>query len=449
MKRRNGETIVQLLVREEEVFQDLQHALSRARHDQEERRPSPTTTPAGTPTRSPTRTRSAPGTPAPGVGLHGEEDSAEPQTEPSRSVPLEEAKDELEPDPTADTGIFHDELRGYRLLKSAQLSNQEVIRQSLRNMFSLGANTEDNNGRENRTGKGYHSKRIWYAGEDPGFDQFEPYPSYYGHGEWDYLEEFYDENYGEEAYYGNNDDGWEADYPTEQGEETPEKVPADVEEDGNLVWAEQEAYTVALEANRTLQQARAAVAKARAARGFYEPNKGNGKSGFKGKFGGKAKDKMKGKNIGHAGGGKPGKGYSGMGKSPKGKGYTQKGLLGPCFVCGQKGHTYTSCPDRHSGQSQRSVNWTDPVVNTLGRGPGQQQESGGGDHRLWCNGVGRWHCGGVGDAGIDERKLGVVRGELEGQAKVQVWQWFGTAGGLTSGYPVSCVWDLQDVPSGR
>ena len=72
---------------------------------------------------------------------------------------------------------------------------------------------------------------------------------------------------------------------------------------------------MAVEANRTLAEAKAAVAKVRAARGYYDPMgmKGTGKSKVKGK--GKLKT---------------------------------AGKKGPCFTCGRMGHLYTQCPDRHS-----------------------------------------------------------------------------------------------------
>eukprot|EP00435_Cladocopium_sp_Y103_P014653 s1726_g3.t1 len=80
----------------------------------------------------------------------------------------------------------------------------------------------------------------------------------------------------------------------------------------------QEAFNIAQEANRTLAEARQAVAKVRAARGYFDP------AGMKGSTKGasKGKGKMKGKRTSY----------------------------GPCFICGSMQHGYLSCPDRFSAK---------------------------------------------------------------------------------------------------
>ena len=75
---------------------------------------------------------------------------------------------------------------------------------------------------------------------------------------------------------------------------------------------EQEAYALAEEAQRTLQQARDAVAKARQARGYWEASPALGQNKKRGGFPTKRKN----------------------------------GSPGPCTVCGKGGHRYFECPMR-------------------------------------------------------------------------------------------------------
>ena len=105
----------------------------------------------------------------------------------------------------------------------------------------------------------------------------------------------------EPGYYDEAEYGTEAELGYEEEPYVEESAPS---EEADLVQDEKEAYAIAQEASRTLQQARAAVAKARAARG---------------KDSGKAKGAPKGKSN------------------------------GPCYVCGQPGHRFYECPRRFSG----------------------------------------------------------------------------------------------------
>ena len=88
-----------------------------------------------------------------------------------------------------------------------------------------------------------------------------------------------------------------------------------------------EAFAIASEANRTLQEAREAVRQVRQSRGYYTPESASGK------------------------GMTPPPAFSPsaspMARTPKGndKGKTGKGF-GPCFICGMRGHGYQQCPDR-------------------------------------------------------------------------------------------------------
>ena len=105
MRRTRNETIARLLVREEELFVDLQQSLRRARHEREgllppDRQPDPTPHMGTTPSQSPTA----------GAGTT------------SASSPTRTMADETS-SPTG--GYFEDELRGYCLLKSSRLWTAE------------------------------------------------------------------------------------------------------------------------------------------------------------------------------------------------------------------------------------------------------------------------------------------------------------------------------------
>ena len=109
LRRLPGESVPQLLVREEELFTELQQGLQRARTE---------------------RAKMS----AVGVGTSGPE--REPPTSPSRSPttgpPRERADGDDPPAAASSSGrtslesdFFEDELRGYRLLKAAKLASAE------------------------------------------------------------------------------------------------------------------------------------------------------------------------------------------------------------------------------------------------------------------------------------------------------------------------------------
>ena len=153
MRRNHAETIPQLLVREEELFVELQNALKRARADRIK-------------------------TTATGVGT-GEKER-DPSVSPSRSPQFTARRDEEEEGdsgagrkdddhPGAEGGFFEDELRGYRLLKAAKLSASErqhiltltknsthfvAVRRALRTLFAE-ETTEDSRAAQGR--------RVWWA----------------------------------------------------------------------------------------------------------------------------------------------------------------------------------------------------------------------------------------------------------------------------------------------
>ena len=274
MKRHDREQISELLIREEELFTELQQALVRARKDREltssklESREVPSTTvqPPSTPSRSPMHAgrsfyQSTNEQPA-------ETSEPAPPTVPVAHVP-------------GDSDFFGDELRGYRLLKACRLNGQErqnvlvqtgnsthfqAIRRALRTLFS-----ED----MDRLGT-KHTGKVWWTdnGWDNGYDDESSYwwdmspgsGASYDDGSYEQYwvddYEWMDDSWGEEQW----DESWEADeiHPDDD---------ADGPEEGQL----REAYAISTEAARTLKEAKEAVRKVRQARGYYAPESSSGK----------------------------------------------------------------------------------------------------------------------------------------------------------------------------
>ena len=308
LRRNGGESIPQLLVREEELFVELQQALQRARSE-----------------RLKHEVRSM------GVGAS----EHDPPTSPTRSPNVtlgRQAEREEEPDfraaepgpPKDNAGFFENELRGYRLLKASKLSSAErqhvmtltknsthfeLIRQALRSLFADGAEGGEDGARHPR-------RTVWFAEDpNPSWDTWEDDMRSEEVNFWD--EEAYWADWSPSSTWAYEDDG---DYAGGDdgllGGEDHEPTAEELEGEKRL----EEAYTLATEANRTLTEAKQAVARVRAARGYYNP------AGVKGATGTSSKGKK-----GHPNG--------------KGKGI---GGLGPCFICGQPGHGYLKCPDRWS-----------------------------------------------------------------------------------------------------
>ena len=166
--------------------------------------------------------------------------------------------------------LFEDELRGYRLLKSARLTTSErqniltqtnnsagflQIRRALRTLFS----EDDDSGKGGlRKGRLYWNEYeahgededeswMWEA-DDPGtwdYSWYQQQDSYVDEGAWD------EELLNETANADDNSD------PVEQ--------------------QFREAYALAGEANKTLAEAREAVRKVRQARGYFAPESMSGK----------------------------------------------------------------------------------------------------------------------------------------------------------------------------
>ena len=341
LRRATSESIPQLLVREEELFVELQQALQRARAERLKHEVLSMAVGADErdPPTSPTRSPNVAGTFRTGGG--GDEPREQRQGDPGP--------------PTLDNaGFFENELRGYRLLKASKLSAAEkqhvmtltknsthfqLIRNALRSLFADGGDGGDDAG-------GRLARRtVWFA-EDPSWDQWEE--------DWWADETTWG---SEEAYWGSDwspSSGW--DYIEDEGdymigddglhqveEEGHEQTPEETEGERRL----EEAYAIAAEANKTLAEAKQAVARVRAARGYYNP------VGMKGNTTGKGKGKT---------------------RSPFGKGKGSGGTsFGPCFICGQHGHSYVRCPDRWSKGSSKGSSSTSPKSSPTGKSRGKSK----------------------------------------------------------------------------
>ena len=327
LRRGPQESIPQLLVREEERFVELQQALKRARAERV--KTAATSTSIGperemTPPISPSRSPGA-GLPVPSRG----EVQAEPMDAAGAGSTLTIEKD-----------FFSDELRGYRLLKAARLGTRtqerqhiltltanstrfEEVRRALRTLYADDKNTDD------AGAPGFRSRRtVWWAEED-WHEGHEDEGSPQWNEDWGPAED--DGAWAEEMVNAEAYGEWQDEWSWEDPAVSEDLSKDDTSDLGSIPEKEryEEAYTLHQEAAKTLQEARQAVAKVRAARGYYDT------AGLKGSA----------------------KGYRQPGKG-KCKGASKgKRPFGPCFICGSRNHSYEVCPDRHSphgGQPSRS-----------------------------------------------------------------------------------------------
>ena len=120
-----------------------------------------------------------------------------------------------------------------------------------------------------------------------------------------------------------------------------------------------EAYAVAEQKMRNFVQARQAVKARNLSRGFYPFSPHSKGGGFKGKKG-KGKSKTKGP--------------ASSGASLMSEGFLGAAVGDPsyngCFICGDKGHDFRSCPRRSSGKGSKGkkggqVNFVDAMVFTV------------------------------------------------------------------------------------
>ena len=169
------------------------------------------------------------------------------------------------------TDFFSDELRGYRLIKGSRLTTAErqnilvqtqnstaffSVRRALRTLFS----DEYDGWRKPRVWWNEESVDIWDYDDAWSGDAHDP-----GHYTWWYGDETCEEDDGS-AWNGYYDD-WTEDWQWEEAEE----VPVDEQTTDPTEVQYKEAFALASEAIRTLNEAREAVHKIRAARGYFAP----------------------------------------------------------------------------------------------------------------------------------------------------------------------------------
>ena len=298
------------------MFVQLQDALRRARSDG---RPEFAATvsgsaegqrgPPSTPSQSPI------GRSAPRPAANAEDPSAGHATTAGQATSAGTAQAMVAND------FFGDELRGYRLIKGSRLTTAErqnvlvqtqnstafyPVRRALRTLFS----DED---------EGWRKPKVWWNEESA--DGWEPDETWQdgahdpGHYAWWYGDETYDDDGSTwNAYYDDWTDDWEWEDPQELAVDDQTTDPTELQY--------KEAYALANEATRTLSEAREAVRKVRAARGYFAPESATGKglagspSSSRSSWSPKGSSSGKGKFLG----------------AGKGKGF------GPCFICGMKGH---------------------------------------------------------------------------------------------------------------
>ena len=318
LRRGQRESIPQLLVREEDLFTQLQQSLSRARKDkgltpsqlQDRVGPPPRRLdPPSTPSQSP-------------VAAARRQEAAE------QSAPTPRPQQAAEPAGTSSfSNFFEDELRGYRLLKAAHLSQTErqhvlvqtqnsthyyAIRLALRTLFSEDADRSSQHG-DRRAKAWWHEDGAswehsewspqgdieWHGDEwndwsPSSWDQWnEPNSDAWFSADWEWFDD---------GSWWTAEDQWESEIQPDEGSDLPEESQL------------QEALALAGEANRTLHEAREAVRKTRQARGYYAPESTGGK---------------------------------GMKGSPASSPSSSKGRQ-PCLTCGKPDHSYERCPDRFS-----------------------------------------------------------------------------------------------------
>ena len=322
------------------MFRELQTSLRRSRA-----RTSTSGFGAAAPSRKPASTPASPSSAPAATQKAAEKEAAEesPQAdaEPS-TVPVDpEASD-------VGLGFFEDELRGFRLLKAAGLTNDqrmqvltltsnavafEKVRQALRALFD----DSDPGSRGNRR------KNLWFAEDAEEEDACWQSGLDSGWG-------WYDQGWEDEQAYWSEwpwEESWDH-YPEELMEAAADEAAADDpdgEEEAAMV-QEQEASALAAEAARTLQEARLAVQKVRAARGYY-PLKGKG-----GKKGASVSS-GKGAKGGYKAGASKSKHKWGSSKS-SGKG-------GGCLICGRSGHFFRDCPQK--GFGKKAGMYAEPVFH--------------------------------------------------------------------------------------
>ncbi|CAK9071165.1 Coiled-coil domain-containing protein 113 [Durusdinium trenchii] len=261
LRRRDGETMAELLVHDEDLWTEMQQALRRARDDRQRKS-------IATPTRA-TDEVSTPSQPGMAARL------------------LEQEKQNI-------------------LTQTSNSTEFELVKRALRTLFA-----EDESGTVGKQSKGPFRRPLrgaFYNEEDVDEGHQSAWDEW---GEWSQ-----DQWYEPDAW---NDTWFEEEL--EQADELQPEERSDLPEEQE----QREAYALAAEAQRTMQEAREAVRKVRQARGYFAPESSSGKG------------MSPSSPIGSSGG-----------KGSKSSASSSSGRFGPCFICGQPGHSYKACPDRFS-----------------------------------------------------------------------------------------------------
>lgn len=264
LRRTDHESISEMIVREEELFTELQQSLIRARKDRVTS-PSPmspvesTRDPPSTPSRSPTAAASGPQARDAKEGAGGSKDGQ------SMYPPLPT----LTASPSS-SDFFEDELRGYRLLRACRISGQErqnvlvqtgnstsftLIRRALRTLYAE---------ESEKTTNARKAGRIWFGeweADVPGDDDW------YEQSWWNEWDDWADASPDSQSYWYDDEESWFGYGETDDYDEVQPNEQSTDPEEVQLV----EAFSLANEASRTLKDAREAVRQVRLARGYYMP----------------------------------------------------------------------------------------------------------------------------------------------------------------------------------
>lgn len=282
LRRSDRESMAELIVREEELFTELQQSLMRARHD----RGVTTKGQAATLDPSSPLARDPPSTPGMSPTTTGWTRGQHQQTSPGDVPRPSDAPRSMYPTlPQATSGahitgdFFEDELRGYRLLRASRISGSErqnvlvqtgnstsfvLVRRALRTLFSEDG---ERHGHGSNTGK---FGKIWYEDWDGDLNDDGSYESMWWSdwNDWDDWSQF------SPTYWQDDDAWWWHDWQDEEA--TDDVAPNDQSADPEEVQLV-EAYNIANEASKTLKDAREAVRRVRQARGYYAPESASGK----------------------------------------------------------------------------------------------------------------------------------------------------------------------------
>ena len=351
LRRQERESIAELIIREEELFTDLQQSLTRARSD----RVGTTFLSTGRGSTSPSGPDASPSqSPILGARRNTEGSQGSGQQDTSGNAPGSIATD-----------FFSDEMRGYRLLKASRLTSNErqnilvqtgnstqffPIRRALRTLFA-----EDGERQPQRQGariwwndqQWHEEDDDWTVQEDVMWQEWSPtsWEGWTGNesaywNDWT-SQDWNDESWEEQAWW--HDDGTAEDMIPDETAQEPDEARF------------REAVALAAEANRTMAEAREAVRKTRQARGYYSPESMSGKGMSPNSSSNKGFSKGKG-----------------SGSSGKGKG---KSGFGPCFICGLRTHGYINCPDRFSIGKSKGKMKSFPGKGKKGKSKGKNMYS--------------------------------------------------------------------------